>query len=82
MTSDRAHAALIASIEAEYRRYKALAEGAFDQLTDPQLVTAAGTSNSIATIVWHVAGNLKSRFTDFLTSDGEKVLKSVRNKRT
>ena len=72
MTSDRAHAALIASIEAEYRRYKALAEGAFDQLTDPQLVTAAGASNSIATIVWHVAGNLKSRFTDFLTSDGEK----------
>ncbi len=59
-------------LEAEYRRYKALAEGAFDQLTDPQLVTAAGTSNSIATIVWHVAGNLKSRFTDFLTSDGEK----------
>jgi hypothetical protein len=29
-------------------------------------------SNSIATLVWHVSGNLESRFTDFLTTDGEK----------
>jgi uncharacterized damage-inducible protein DinB len=63
---------LIASIEAEYRRYKTLAEGAINQLVDSQLADAAGTSNSIATIVWHIAGNLQSRFTDFLTSDGEK----------
>jgi len=63
---------LVASIEAEYRRYKTLGERAIDQLTDPQVADATGTSNSIATIIWHLAGNLKSRFTDFLTSDGEK----------
>src|SRR5205807_6030297 len=63
---------LIASIEGEYRRYKTLAEGAIDQLADSGLADAAGGGNSIATIVWHISGNLKSRFTDFLTSDGEK----------
>src|SRR5205085_9690999 len=63
---------LIASIEGEYRRYKTLAEGAIDQLADSVLADAAGGGNSIATIVWHISGNLKSRFTDFLTSDGEK----------
>src|SRR5438034_8005972 len=63
---------LIASIEAEYRRYKTLGEGAINQLADSQLAQVAGTGNSIVTIVWHLAGNLKSRFTDFLTSDGEK----------
>ena len=65
--------ALVASIEAEYRRYKTLGENAIHQLPDAQLADAAGGSNSIATIVWHLAGNLTSRFTDFLTSDGEKA---------
>ncbi len=64
--------ALVASIEVEYRRYKTLGENAVSQLPDAQLAEAAGSSNSIATIVWHLAGNLTSRFTDFLTSDGEK----------
>ena len=63
---------LIASIEAEYRRYKTLGEGAINQVADSQLAQVAGSGNSIVTIVWHLAGNLKSRFTDFLTSDGEK----------
>jgi len=63
---------LIASIDAEYRRYKTLGEGAINQLADSQLTQVAGSGNSIVTIVWHLAGNLKSRFTDFLTSDGEK----------
>src|SRR5213592_4920493 len=63
---------LIASIEAEYRRYKTLGEGAINQLADSQLAQVAGTGNSIVTIVWHLAGNLKSRFMDFLTADGEK----------
>ncbi len=63
----------IAAFDAEYRRYKSLAEGTFDQLDDAQLTSRAGpTSNSIATLVWHVSGNLASRFTDFLTTDGEK----------
>lgn len=65
--------AVISSIEAEYLRYKDLAEKTFAQLDDSQLTMRAGeTSNSIATIVWHMAGNLTSRFTDFLTTDGEK----------
>ena len=64
---------IIESITGEYHRYKALAEAAIGQLTDDQLA-APGPSggNSIATICWHVGGNLRSRFTDFLTTDGEK----------
>jgi len=64
---------VVASIEGEYRRYKTLGENAVNQLPDAQLADAAGSSNSIAIIVWHLAGNLTSRFTDFLTSDGEKL---------
>jgi uncharacterized damage-inducible protein DinB len=61
------------SIRAEYLRYKTMAEAAVRQVDDAQLAAhTSANSNSIATICWHVAGNLKSRFTDFLTSDGEK----------
>lgn len=64
---------VIESIEAEYRRYKDMAEASFHQLTEAQLAEVAGsTGNSIATIAWHLGGNLRSRFTDFLDSDGEK----------
>ncbi|MBI3400945.1 MAG: DUF1572 family protein [Acidobacteria bacterium] len=64
---------IVESIRAEYLRYKALAESAIAQLDDAQLsVDGESGSNSIAVICWHVAGNLKSRFTDFLTADGEK----------
>ena len=64
---------LVLSIENEYRRYRALAEATFAQLTDDELCTAdPGAGNSIAVVVWHVAGNLESRFSDFLASDGEK----------
>jgi len=64
---------IIESVRAEYVRYKTLAEAAIRQLDDSQLaVRSSEHSNSIATICWHLAGNLKSRFTDFLTSDGEK----------
>jgi len=64
---------IVSSLESEYRRYKLLAEAAFHQLDDPQLSESGdGGFNSIATLVWHISGNLKSRFTDFLTSDGEK----------
>jgi len=66
-------ASVIQSISGEYRRYKALAEGALAQLSDGEICTPApGAGNSIATICWHISGNLRSRFTDFLTSDGEK----------
>ena len=63
---------IIDSIRGEYLRYKALAEGAIRQVDDPSLSTADPNGNSIAVICWHVAGNLRSRFTDFLTTDGEK----------
>lgn len=64
---------IVESIRAEYLRYKTLAEAAIDQLTDSELSSPdAGGGNSIATICWHLSGNLRSRFTDFLTSDGEK----------
>ena len=63
----------IRSLEAEYQRYKALAEAAIAQLAENALsIPASGGGNSIAAIVWHVGGNLESRFTDFRTSDGEK----------
>ena len=64
---------VVASIEGEYRRYKALGEGAFTQLGEAELTEAApGEGNSVTTLVWHISGNLASRFTDFLASDGEK----------
>ena len=64
---------IVGSIEAEYRRYKALGEGAIAQLQEAELsVPGPGGGNSVAIVVWHVAGNLASRFTDFLASDGEK----------
>ena len=56
-----------------FRHYKGLAEGAMAQLHDEQLTTAIDQeSNSVAVIVKHMAGNMRSRFTDFLTTDGEK----------
>jgi hypothetical protein len=64
--------AVVASVQGEFRRYKTLAEDAIAQLDETRIGDADGISNSIGTIVWHVAGNLTSRFTDFLTTDGEK----------
>ncbi len=43
-----------------------------EQLSEEQLSQGSAVGNSIATIVWHISGNLESRFTDFLGSDGEK----------
>jgi hypothetical protein len=64
---------VVASVEGEYRRYKALGEGAISQLSGSELIRAApGEGNSVSTLVWHLTGNLASRFSDFLTSDGEK----------
>jgi hypothetical protein len=56
-----------------FRYYKKLAAAAMSQVGDEQLfATLDGEMNSIAVIVKHMAGNMKSRWTDFLTSDGEK----------
>jgi hypothetical protein len=55
------------------RGYRRLGEGAMAQVSDEQLfVQLDPESNSIAVIVRHLNGNMKSRFTDFLVSDGEK----------
>lgn len=63
----------VEAIADEYSRYKALGEAAIAQLDDDELaLTASDGGNSIIAIVWHLAGNLESRFTDFRTSDGEK----------
>ena len=56
-----------------FRYYKNLAERAIAQVTDEQLQAVLDREmNSIAVIVKHMAGNMRSRWTDFLTSDGEK----------
>jgi len=55
------------------RGNKRLADGAMAQLNDEQFFAVPSPeSNSVAIIVKHMAGNMRSRFTDFLTSDGEK----------
>src|SRR3989475_8399307 len=56
-----------------FRHYKKLAERAMEQVTDEQLFAVLdGEANSIAIVVKHMAGNMRSRWTDFLTADGEK----------
>jgi hypothetical protein len=56
-----------------FRGQKRLAERAIEQVTDAQLHESLGKdTNPIAVIVKHMAGNMRSRWTDFLTSDGEK----------
>jgi hypothetical protein len=61
------------TIEA-FRNYKKLAERAIEQITEDEYFRMIDEeSNSIATIVKHIGGNLRSRWTDFLTSDGEKA---------
>ncbi|MGB6132940.1 MAG: DUF1572 domain-containing protein [Acidobacteriaceae bacterium] len=54
--------------------YKKLAERAMAQISDEQLFAAIDSeANSIAILVKHMAGNMRSRWTDFLTTDGEKL---------
>lgn len=56
-----------------FRYYKRLAEHAMEQVSDEQLFAELDReANSIAIIVKHMAGNMRSRWTDFLTTDGEK----------
>jgi uncharacterized damage-inducible protein DinB len=57
----------------EYERYKIIGRKAIDQVSDDALNEVMGPdNNSIAVIVRHISGNFVSRFTDFLTTDGEK----------
>ena len=71
--SDAVGTALLATFQRQFAQYKALADAALAQLTDAEwLHRPAPGANSAAVIVQHVAGNLRSRFTDFQTTDGEK----------
>jgi Protein of unknown function (DUF1572) len=60
-------------VRRQFRGHKRLAEGAIAQLKEEELFKALDSeSNSIAILIKHLAGNMRSRFTDFLTTDGEK----------
>ena len=62
------------SIKKEFEYYKSVGEGTFDQLEEKDVFWKFNEeSNSIAIIVNHLLGNMKSRWTDFLTADGEKA---------
>jgi hypothetical protein len=63
----------LTDITRAFRGYKMLGEASIAQVSDHDLHTLVDPeTNSIAIIVKHLAGNLRSRFTDFLTADGEK----------
>jgi uncharacterized damage-inducible protein DinB len=65
---------MLSDFVAEYERYRLLGEGALAQLPDAALNHVPSLEgNSPAMIVRHLSGNLESRFTDFLSSDGEKL---------
>jgi hypothetical protein len=71
MTDLAAH--YLEEIKRQFRGHKRMGEAAMAQLEDMDFfVTIDPGSNSVATLVKHIAGNARSRFTDFLTSDGEK----------
>ena len=71
MTDPASH--YLEEVRRQFRGHKRMAEGAMAQLRDDEFfVTLDPESNSVAILVKHLAGNMRSRFTDFLTSDGEK----------
>ena len=70
---DDVRATYIRDLAFTLRYHKSVADRALAQVADEDLHTLVdGEANSIAIIIKHVAGNLRSRYTDFLTSDGEK----------
>ena len=63
---------MLSEVRAEFRRYRKMAEDALADLDDESFFHKPGTVvNPIALVVKHVGGNLRSRWTDFLTTDGE-----------
>jgi hypothetical protein len=66
-------AAYLKDVVRQYKLYKGYVDKALPRVSDADLHTELdANSNSIAVIVKHVSGNLRSRFRDFLTADGEK----------
>ena len=70
---DRVRTEYLGDAAATLRKYKALADQSLARVTEPQFFAVLDAeSNSLAVLVKHMAGNLLSRWTDLLTSDGEK----------
>ncbi|NAS12051.1 DUF1572 family protein [Poritiphilus flavus] len=64
----------LSSLLSEFKRYKALGDKTFAQLSEEDIRLRQGEEdNSIAVIVKHISGNMLSRWTNFLTEDGEKT---------
>jgi hypothetical protein len=70
----------ISSVRFEFERYKTLGDKTFEQLSEKDIHwTLNAEDNSIALIVKHLTGNMLSRWTNFLTEDGEKVWRNREN---
>ncbi len=64
---------MLPAVRTEFARYRRMVELAVEQVADADLTrTLDADANSIAILLGHLSGNLRSRFTEFLTSDGEK----------
>ena len=73
MTTSDHNIEMVSSVETVFRNNKSWADKAIVQVSDEKLrLSLDANTNSIAVIMKHVAGNLLSRWTDFLTTDGEK----------
>lgn len=73
MTNDDIGAAYLDDVVKNFRTYKSLAEEALAQMADADIFRLLDPeANSIAILIKHMAGNMRSRWTDFLTTDGEK----------
>ena len=73
MTEQNPGAAYLEEVRKNFRGYKRMAEAALAQVQETELFYQPDSeSNNLAVIVKHVGGNLRSRWVDFLTSDGEK----------
>jgi hypothetical protein len=73
MSQEEIGAAFLDDAIRNFRSYKKLAEEALAQTSDQDIFRLIDPeANSIAVLIKHIAGNMRSRWTDFLTSDGEK----------
>ena len=73
MKSNSVQEEYLRGIKITFEKYKTMSDKTFEQLSDSDFhFMLDENSNSIAVIIQHISGNLISRFTDFLTSDGEK----------
>jgi hypothetical protein len=73
VTANHARDAYLEDALAQFRKYRALADRALEQVAGADFFRALDPeSNSIALVMKHVSGNMRSRWRDFLTTDGEK----------